>query len=84
MINLEKRINETKNEFEKRKKFLTYFYYIEQLNARNNLSIIPMLIKDNYEINIPLIDDLLYKISSDNFIKLDYELDLLNSIIINE
>jgi hypothetical protein len=43
-----------------------------------------MLIKDNYEINIPLIDDLLYKISSDKFIKLDYELDLLNSIIINE
>ena len=84
LINLEKRINETKNEFEKRKNFLTYFYYIEQLNARNNLSIIPMLIKDNYEINIPLIDDLLYKISSDKFIKLDYELDLLNSIIINE
>ena len=81
MINLEKQINETKNEFETRKNFSTYYYSIAQLNARNNLSIIPMLIKDDYDINIPLNDDLLYEIKADKFIKFDYELDLMNSII---
>ena len=78
---LEDQIYKTANEFSKRKSFDTYSYYVDQLNARLNLSVIPMLIKDDYELNIPLDDVQYYEAPPKKILKFDKELELMNSII---
>ena len=78
---IEEQIYQTIKEFKDKKSFETYSYYMNQLNARINLSIIPMLIKDSYEINIPLDDVQYYEAHPEKFLKFDYELELMNSII---
>ena len=81
LIKNEEQINKIKNEFEKRKSFTTYSYYLDQLKARLNLSIIPMLIKDTYDINLPLNENYNYESQSDKYLKFDIELEALNTLI---
>ena len=81
MKQLQKQINQIKEQFQKRKNFSTYFYYIDQLKARLNLSIIPMLIKDEYNITLPLNNDQYYESQADKFLKFDIELELMNTLI---
>ena len=81
MIKNEEQINKIKNEFKKRKSFTTYSYYLDQLKARLNLSIIPMLIKDTYDINLPLNENYNYESQPDKYLKFDYELEALNTLI---
>ena len=81
LIKNEEQINKIKNEFEKRKSFTTYSYYLDQLKARLNLSIIPMLIKDTYDINLPLNENYNYESQPDKYLKFDYELEALNTLI---
>ena len=81
LIKHEKLINQIKNEFLMRKSFTTYSFYEDQLKARYNLSIIPMLIKDNYEINLPLNNEINYEYSANKYIKFDIELKLMNNLI---
>ena len=78
---LEDKINEKIYEFEDIKKFKTYYYFQEKLESRLNLSTIPILIKDTYQINIPIDDEQLYGSQTDRYLKFDYELELMNTII---
>jgi hypothetical protein len=78
---LEYKFNEIKYKFEDLKHFTTYYYYEKELGVRLNLSTIPILIKDIYQINIPLEDEELYGSQSDRYLKFDYELELMNTII---
>ena len=81
LLKHEKQINNIKTEFQKRKTFSTYSFYEDQLKARYNLSIIPMLIKDDYEISLPLKDDINYEEQADKYLKFDIELKLMNNLI---
>ena len=78
---LEDKINEVIYEFEDIKNFKTYYYFQEELESRLNLSTIPILIKDTYQINIPIDDEQLYGSQTDRYLKFDYELELMNTII---
>ena len=78
LIAQENQINQIKNEFQEGNDCNTYLFYIDQLKARLNLSIIPMLIKDNYEINLPINDD---ENHGNQFLKFDVELESMNNLI---
>ena len=74
-------INQIKNEFKDKKNFTTYSYYVDQLKGRSNLSIIPMLIKDSYDINLPINNGQYYETQPDKYLKFDIELEIMNTLI---
>ena len=78
---LEVKLNETINEFEGLKNFKAYYHCEEELESRLNLSTIPILIKDTHQISIPLDEEQLYGTQTDKYLKFDYELELMNTII---
>lgn len=78
---LEDKINEIIFEFEDMKNFRTYYYYQEEIESRLNFSTIPILIKDVYQINIPIEDEKIYGSQTDRYLKFDFELEMLNTII---
>ena len=77
----EEQIDKIKYEFENLKKFSTYYNYRTELETRLNLTKIPMLIKDGYQFNIVTDKEQLYDSQTDKYLKLDYELELMNNII---
>ena len=78
---IEEQINEIRNEFQERKNFTTYSFYIEQLKERINLSVMPLLIKDTYEIKLPISETQSYEYQADIFLKFDIELRIMNNLI---
>ena len=83
LIKNQENINQIIKEFQNRKKYSTYTYYINQLKARLNLSVIPILIKDNYEIELPIYE-VYYQSQADKYLKFDVELELMNDLIKNK
>ena len=80
ITSIENQINETRNEFNEKKTFVTYSLYVDQLKARLNLSEIPILMKDTYEIVLPLSNQN-FGDNQDTFLKFDIELNLMNRYI---
>ena len=83
MTNIEEQINQTKKEFQDKKTFVTYSLYVDQLKARLNLSEMPILIKDNYDIHLPIEGSEISQTQADKFLKFDIELELMNEAIRN-
>ena len=81
MTNIEKQINHTKKEFQDKKSFVTYYLYVDQLKARLNLSEMPILIKDDYNIHLPIEGSQISETQADKFLKFDIELRLMNDAI---
>ena len=81
MTSIEEQINQTRNEFEDKKSFMTYNFYVDQLKARLNLSEMPILIKDNYDVHLPIEEDQISQSQADKFLKFDIELGLMNEAI---
>ena len=81
ITSIENQINETRNEFNEKKTFVTYSLYVDQLKARLNLSEMPILIKDSYDIQLPISDSANFGGSQNTFLKFDIELDLMNTYI---
>ena len=81
ITSIENLINETREEFNEKKTFVTYSLYVDQLKARLNLSEIPILIKDTYQIELPLSDNQNFGESQDTFLKFDIELNFMNRYI---
>ena len=76
---IEEKINQTRNEFQEKKAFTTYSFYVNQLNTRLNLSELPLLIKEEYAVNLPLGE--ISETQVDKFLKFDIELRYLNNYI---
>ena len=81
ITSIENQINETRKEFNEKKTFVTYSLYVDQLKARLNLSEMPILIKDSYDIQLPISDSANFGESQGTFLKFDIELDLMNTYI---
>ena len=81
ITSIENQINETRNEFQEKKTFVTYSLYVDQLKARLNLSEMPILIKDTFQINLPISDDQSFEGQQDKFLKFDIELRFMNEYI---
>ena len=81
MTTIEEQINQTRNEFQEKKAFTTYSFYVNQLNTRLNLSELPLLIKEEYAVNLPLGE--ISENQVDKFLKFDIELRYLNNYITN-
>ena len=81
ITSIENQINETRKEFNEKKTFVTYSLYVDQLKARLNLSEMPILIKDTYQIELPLSDNQNFGESQDTFLKFDIELNFMNRYI---
>ena len=81
ITSIENQINETRKEFNEKKTFVTYSLYVDQLKARLNLSEMPILIKDSYDIQLPISDSADFGGTQDTFLKFDIELNLMNTYI---
>ena len=81
ITSIENQINETRKEFKEKKTFVTYSLYVDQLKARLNLSEMPILIKDSYDIQLPISDSANFGGNQDTFLKFDIELNLMNTHI---